>query len=66
MGGDRDGNPNVTHDVTARVLLHGRLSAAELYLKDLSNLGGDLSMHEASDELMAQLGVPSKIPYRDF
>ncbi|HEY6529190.1 MAG TPA: phosphoenolpyruvate carboxylase [Cellvibrionaceae bacterium] len=66
MGGDRDGNPNVTHDVTAKVLLHGRLSAAELYLKDLNNLGGDLSMFEASEELLAQLDAPSKIPYRDF
>lgn len=66
MGGDRDGNPNVTHDVTAKVLLHGRLSAADLYLKDLHSLGGDLSMFEASEELLSQLKEPSKTPYREF
>lgn len=65
MGGDRDGNPNVTHDVTAKVLLHGRWSAAELYLKDIINLGADLSMFEASDELLALVPEGTKTPYRD-
>ena len=66
MGGDRDGNPNVTHDVTEEVLLLGRWMAAELYLRDLHGLGGDLSMSAASPELMAQLDKDSATPYRDF
>ena len=66
MGGDRDGNPNVTHTVTQEVLLLGRWMAAELYLRDITSLGGDLSMHEASAELLAQLPGETKTPYRDL
>ncbi len=65
MGGDRDGNPNVTHTVTRDVLLLGRWMAAELYLRDVQNLAGDLSMYEASDELRAQVGETAT-PYRDY
>ncbi len=66
MGGDRDGNPNVTHEVTQEVILLGRWKAAELYLKDCQELGGDLSMHEASEELLSYCPFPSKTPYRDL
>lgn len=66
MGGDRDGNPNVTHQVTEEVILLGRWSAAELYLNDVVNLGGDLSMYAASPELLARLPADSKTPYRDI
>lgn len=66
MGGDRDGNPNVTHDVTEKVLLLGRWMAASLYLKDIKSLAGDLSMNAASAELTAQLPEGSKTPYRDI
>ena len=65
MGGDRDGNPNVTHDVTQEVLLLGRWKAADLYLGDTRELGGDLSMAEASDALKAHIGVVSNEPYRE-
>ncbi|WP_086929712.1 phosphoenolpyruvate carboxylase [Agarilytica rhodophyticola] len=64
MGGDRDGNPNVTHDVTEKVILLGRWKAAELYLDDFQNIGGDLSMHQASPELLDAIGVKSATPYR--
>ncbi len=64
MGGDRDGNPNVTHKITREVLLLGRWMAAELYSRDVYSLGGDLSMIEASDELRAQY-PDSTTPYRD-
>ena len=64
MGGDRDGNPNVTHKITREVLLLGRWMAAELYSRDVYSLGGDLSMSEASDELRAQY-PDSTTPYRD-
>ncbi len=64
MGGDRDGNPNVTHQVTTEVLLLGRWMAAELYQQDIVNLSGELSMTEASPELM-QYCPESKAPYVD-
>lgn len=64
MGGDRDGNPNVTHKITREVLLLGRWMAAELYSRDVYSLGGDLSMSEANDELRA-LYPDSTTPYRD-
>lgn len=63
MGGDRDGNPNVTHKITREVLLLGRWMAAELYSRDVYSLGGDLSMSEASDELRKI--YPGNTPYRD-
>lgn len=66
MGGDRDGNPNVTHTVTKEVLLLGRWMAAELYKRDVASLGSDLSMHAASPELLAQLPGDSNTPYRDL
>lgn len=66
MGGDRDGNPNVTHAVTEEVILLGRWKAADLYLGDIEALGGDLSMHSASSELMEALGEASSTPYRDL
>lgn len=67
MGGDRDGNPNVTSEVTEEVVLLGRWMAAELYLKDIHSLGAELSMHKASDELRAALrDRDSMTPYRDY
>ena len=44
MGGDRDGNPNVTAKVTREVLLLGRWKAADLYLRDVQTLIDELSM----------------------
>ncbi|MDQ2076461.1 phosphoenolpyruvate carboxylase [Marinimicrobium sp. ABcell2] len=64
MGGDRDGNPNVTHKVTKEVLLLGRWMAAELYLRDVHGLGNDLSMLHASADLRARC-PDSPTPYRE-
>jgi len=66
MGGDRDGNPNVTHKVTEEVILLGRWKAADLYLKAIDQLGNDLSMEKASDELLSQLDENSSTPYRQY
>ena len=63
MGGDRDGNPNVTHEVTRRVFLLGRWMAADLYLRDIQSLRAGLSMWQASDELRAVVG-DAREPYR--
>ncbi|MEH6822831.1 MAG: phosphoenolpyruvate carboxylase [Motiliproteus sp.] len=65
MGGDRDGNPNVTAKVTEEVLLLARWMAADLLLGDISNLLHELSMSRASAELLAQTG-PSSEPYREL
>ncbi|MDC0662642.1 phosphoenolpyruvate carboxylase [Marinobacter sp. SS21] len=63
MGGDRDGNPNVTHEVTQQVFLLGRWMAADLYLRDINALRAELSMGQASDELRA-VTQDSREPYR--
>ncbi|MEM9742201.1 MAG: phosphoenolpyruvate carboxylase [Pseudomonadota bacterium] len=63
MGGDRDGNPNVTAEVSQRVLLLARWKAADLYLRDVGELLEELSMVDASDELRALTGDAPE-PYR--
>ncbi|HEA54194.1 phosphoenolpyruvate carboxylase [Marinobacter antarcticus] len=63
MGGDRDGNPNVTHQVTRKVFLLGRWMAADLFLRDIQSLRAELSMWQGSDELRALAG-DSREPYR--
>lgn len=63
MGGDRDGNPNVTASVTREVLLLARWMAADLYLRDIDRLASELSMQQASDELRVSVGAHPE-PYR--
>lgn len=63
MGGDRDGNPNVTAKVTQEVLLLARWMAADLYLRDIKNLRNQLSMWQANAELVAVVGETHE-PYR--
>ncbi|MEH6650783.1 MAG: phosphoenolpyruvate carboxylase [Motiliproteus sp.] len=65
MGGDRDGNPNVTAKITEKVLLLARWMAADLLLKDVSNLRYELSMSRANDELLSLTG-PCDEPYREL
>lgn len=36
IGGDRDGNPNCTPEVTLEVITHQRLRAAKMFLHDVS------------------------------
>ena len=63
MGGDRDGNPFVTSQVTTEVLDHGRWMALNLYIQDLKTLCAELSMSDASDELIELAGQEFE-PYR--
>ena len=63
MGGDRDGNPNVTATVTAEVLLLSRWQAADLYLGDITNLLEELSMTRCNEQLR-QLSGGAHEPYR--
>ena len=63
MGGDRDGNPYVTARITREVLLLSRWMAADLYLRDLRQLIGELSMSECSDQLRETVG-DCREPYR--
>lgn len=51
MGGDRDGNPNVTAKVTHDVACLARWMAADLYLKEVDKLRFELSMSHANDEV---------------
>lgn len=51
MGGDRDGNPNVTAQVTHNVACLARWMAADLYLREVDVLRFELSMSHASDQL---------------
>lgn len=63
MGGDRDGNPNVTAGVTREVLLLSRWQAAQLYLADINHLIEELSMTTCSETLRSWAG-DSHEPYR--
>ncbi|BDA47382.1 probable phosphoenolpyruvate carboxylase [Coccomyxa sp. Obi] len=53
MGGDRDGNPNVTASVTHKVACLARWMAADLYLREVDVLRFELSQNHASDEVWA-------------
>jgi phosphoenolpyruvate carboxylase len=56
MGGDRDGNPNVTSAVTKEVLSLSRWMAADLYLRDIRKLMTHLSMWECNEEFAQLVG----------
>ncbi|MDF2155691.1 phosphoenolpyruvate carboxylase [Vibrio sp. CAU 1672] len=64
MGGDRDGNPFVTHTVTREVLLLSRWKAADLYLGDINELISELSMTVCNDEVRQLAGEGEHEPYR--
>ena len=55
MGGDRDGNPNVTSNVTRRVVTLLRSRAAELYYKEVDTLLFELTHNGPISAEMAEL-----------
>lgn len=61
IGGDRDGNPNVTPEVTSEVINFQRLRAAKLYLADMNTLYSELAIsNRFSDEMNALANTISK------
>ncbi|KAL1537939.1 Phosphoenolpyruvate carboxylase 1 [Salvia divinorum] len=54
MGGDRDGNPRVTPEVTRDVCLLARMMAANMYYSQIEDLMFELSMWRCNDELRAR------------
>ena len=58
MGGDRDGNPNVTPEVTLQTLARLRVAARQVYLNDIAyvrdRLTQDVDEVPVSDELLAR------------
>tara|TARA_B100001093_G_scaffold141156_1_gene133618 strand:- start:764 stop:3451 length:2688 start_codon:yes stop_codon:yes gene_type:complete len=65
MGGDRDGNPNVTAKVTKEVILLSRWEAAKLYEKSLTKIIRSYSMKKCSKKILRYTGK-SYEPYRVF
>jgi phosphoenolpyruvate carboxylase len=63
LGGDRDGNPHVTAEVTRLACVVSRWMAADLYLKEIEALRLELSMTDATPELRDRAGA-SREPYR--
>lgn len=63
MGGDRDGNPNATPEVTQEVCLLSRIRAAQLFHDEIDELRRDLSMRTCNQELRLRVGQRNE-PYR--
>jgi phosphoenolpyruvate carboxylase len=63
IGGDRDGNPSITPEVTRRACLASRWIALTMYARDVAALGEQLSMSSASPALRACTPGASE-PYR--
>ncbi len=65
IGGDRDGNPSITPEVTRQATWLARWQAADLYLKEVVALRRELSLSasHASGELLERVGT-AREPYR--
>lgn len=63
IGGDRDGNPSVTAEVTRKACLIARRAAAVLYAREIDDLAGELSMSAASEPVIARARGAAE-PYR--
>ena len=63
-GGDRDGNPNTTPEITRQVCLLNKIKAAQMFLQDIDELRRDLSMRRCSPALRRKVGSNVAEPYR--
>ena len=66
IGGDRDGNPHVTPDVTRRACWLSRWVAADLYLDEIDALRDELSLEAAQSDELRRTGRPVREPYREL
>ncbi|KAM0049913.1 putative phosphoenolpyruvate carboxylase [Helianthus debilis subsp. tardiflorus] len=65
MGGDRDGNPRVTPEVTRDVCLLARMMAANLYVSQIDDLMFELSMWRCNEELRMRADELHRTSNRD-
>ncbi len=65
MGGDRDGNPNVTAQVTRHVFQLSRWMAMDLYAREVDRMVQRLSMHTCDAVLRQKVGDAQE-PYRVY
>nr|GMD29954.1 phosphoenolpyruvate carboxylase-like [Ipomoea batatas] len=65
MGGDRDGNPRVTPEVTRDVCLLARMMAANMYFSQIEDLMFELSMWRCSEELRGRADDLHRTSKRD-
>lgn len=65
-GGDRDGNPHVTHEVTLRALRRGKRMALQEYLDRVDALGEELSHAASEADLEGPLRESLRRDERDF
>lgn len=79
-GGDRDGNPFVTPEVTKQVVAINRYRASCMYLNEVEHLLFELSVHYGSEELLqynaklleeedsstSAVGPETKMRYKEF
>ncbi|MBA3232174.1 MAG: phosphoenolpyruvate carboxylase [Acidobacteria bacterium] len=63
IGGDRDGNPNVTPETTRLACVISRWMAADLYEREIEALRHELSITSATAALRARSGA-AREPYR--
>ncbi|CAM9124286.1 unnamed protein product, partial [Ectocarpus fasciculatus] len=66
MGGDRDGNPNVTPQVTYEVSMMARWTGADLFKTNLRHLQSELSIRSANAKLLALVPDGCQEPYREL
>ncbi|CAL9239931.1 unnamed protein product [Arabidopsis halleri] len=68
MGGDRDGNPNVTAKVTKEVSLLSRWMAIDLYIREVDSLRFELSTDRCSDRFsrLADEILEKEISEKDY
>lgn len=60
IGGDRDGNPNCTPEVTLEVVTHQRLRAAKLFLNELNILYSELAISSRFSKEVVKLAAEVK------
>ncbi|CAL9059660.1 phosphoenolpyruvate carboxylase 2 [Musa acuminata AAA Group] len=65
MGGDRDGNPRVTPEVTRDVCLLARMIAASLYYSQIEDLMFELSMWRCTTELQERANELHQLTKKD-